>query len=288
VSFAAMIFLWGINGVAKGVAYFIADFTYQGCVYSVMGLTFFAASLVTFDKINRVQDLVQSWLLSRGEAAAAAAGVAQLLGGRKVDEVLTLARSHFFSVLANKLNKVDMAENVPNPALRQHVKSARLGSVDAFLSHSWTDCAELKWAALQEWIAGFKEKNQGKEPSLWIDKYCIDQTNIDDSLACLPVFLAGCKKLLILCGKTYLSRLWCLVEIMVFIEMGGDVTNLEVKLLEEPDNPADPPVKIEYFIEAFDPRNAKCFKDYDTERLLGIIEVIGHDKIISLVHEVFG
>ena len=37
---------------------------------------------------------------------------------------------------------------------------------------------------------------------------CIDQTSIDDSLACLPVFLAGCNQLLVLAGPTYTSRLW--------------------------------------------------------------------------------
>ena len=37
---------------------------------------------------------------------------------------------------------------------------------------------------------------------------CIDQLNIEESLACLPVFLAGCKQLLVLAGQTYSSRLW--------------------------------------------------------------------------------
>ena len=40
------------------------------------------------------------------------------------------------------------------------------------------------------------------------DKACIDQDNIDRSLACLPIFLAGCKTLLITAGPTYCTRLW--------------------------------------------------------------------------------
>lgn len=40
------------------------------------------------------------------------------------------------------------------------------------------------------------------------DKACIDQTRIDEALACLPVFLAGCESLLILPGESYVTRLW--------------------------------------------------------------------------------
>ena len=47
------------------------------------------------------------------------------------------------------------------------------------------------------------------EQLVWLDKSCIDQTSIDESLACLPVFLAGCRQLLVLAGQTYATRLWC-------------------------------------------------------------------------------
>ena len=48
------------------------------------------------------------------------------------------------------------------------------------------------------------------------DKACIDQNNIEQSLACLPVFLAGCQTLLVVAGPTYCSRLWCVMEIFTF------------------------------------------------------------------------
>ena len=40
------------------------------------------------------------------------------------------------------------------------------------------------------------------------DKACIAQDDIQANLACLPVFLAGCKELLVLAGATYSTRLW--------------------------------------------------------------------------------
>lgn len=45
-------------------------------------------------------------------------------------------------------------------------------------------------------------------PEVWIDKCCIDQRNIEKDLRCLPVFLSGCRRLVVFCGPTYLSRLW--------------------------------------------------------------------------------
>ena len=48
------------------------------------------------------------------------------------------------------------------------------------------------------------------------DKACIDQNSIEQSLACLPVFLAGCQTLLVVAGTTYCSRLWCIMELFTF------------------------------------------------------------------------
>ena len=48
------------------------------------------------------------------------------------------------------------------------------------------------------------------------DMACIDRNNIEQSLACLPVFLAGCQTLLVVAGPTYCSRLWCVMELFTF------------------------------------------------------------------------
>ena len=87
-------------------------------------------------------------------------------------------------------------------------KKATLGSVDAFFGHSWRDEDEApgaKYAALIAWAARLNVE----EPTIWLDKACIDQNNVDRALACLPVYLAGCKSLLVVAGSSYCSRLWC-------------------------------------------------------------------------------
>ena len=107
---------------------------------------------------------------------------------------------------------------------------------------SWRDDGDMKYAKLHE-------HEWGKaEPTIWLDKVfdcaalidlirttqhnilstdhmtccdailrlvsqaCIDQSNIDASLAVLPIFLAGCQKLLILPGPSYATRLWVRVQ----------------------------------------------------------------------------
>ena len=110
---------------------------------------------------------------------------------------------------------------------------ARLGEVTAFLSHSWKDEEEVpgaKYTAIAQW-AHCQRRETGHEPTLWLvracpakvlvheartntslpppqDKACIDQTNIDQALTCLPIFLAGCQRLLVVVGPTFCRRLW--------------------------------------------------------------------------------
>ena len=150
----------------------------------------------------------QAALLAHGEEVTTAAGIAAMIGGTPVAVVQTQGRARFRAITLDQLSFVEMADQKPNPALFERSKPARLGDVDAFLTHSWSDCAAAKWAALQAWRRTFVAAH-GREPRVWLDKACIDQTDIDANLMCLPVFLAGCRTLLICCGESYLERMWC-------------------------------------------------------------------------------
>ena len=113
--------------------------------------------------------------------------------------------------------------------------------------------------------------------SLRQDKACIDQTNIDQSLACLPVFLSGCQILLIVAGPTYCSRLWCMMEIFTFMRMGGAMDRIDVELITHPDQDRVTrafAAKRELMeqLATFDAAKAQCFKQADRQRLLAVIE----------------
>lgn len=82
------------------------------------------------------------------------------------------------------------------------------------------------------------------------------------------------------------------------MEMGGTTDNLQVHLLAEnsdteklaePLNPTDANSAGSFaeVLKRFDARDARCFTDYDTQRLHGVIDVAGHDEITNLVKEVF-
>ena len=103
------------------------------------------------------------------------------------------------------------------------------------------DNAKKKCEILRDFSNQFKLKN-GKEPTYWFDKVCIDQSRVNDSdyyaLHVLPVNISSCKQVLVLLGRTYMKRLWCLWELyclFVFCNKELALDRVEVKLLHEED-----------------------------------------------------
>ncbi|KAJ1637960.1 hypothetical protein T492DRAFT_263072 [Pavlovales sp. CCMP2436] len=97
-----------------------------------------------------------------------------------------------------------------------HVTHTRTPGTTTLCRH---DDAQAKFDALQVWRRDFKAQHGGREPTLWIDILAIDQRKIKESLACLPLYLAGCQTLLLLAGPSYLTRLWCVIELFVFVQV---------------------------------------------------------------------
>ena len=160
---------------------------------------------------------------SGGSEADEAAAVAAMCGSGDPAKLLANAVELFLCIPVSSMCAADLADSglvgpsaTPGarPAattaeeLAAKSKKAALGEVDAFFSHSWRDEDEApgaKYAALIAWAA----RLDVEDPTIWLDKACIDQNNVDRALACLPVYLAGCKSLLVVAGSSYCSRLWC-------------------------------------------------------------------------------
>ena len=130
-------------------------------------------------------------------------------------------------------------------------------------------------------------------------KACIDQSDIAANLACLPIFLSGCRELLCLAGDTYHTRLWCVMELVrsraasleprphlalratlratracacvcavchaqfTFVQMGGAKTALSVVELNE---------GVRDALSCFDAGKARCFLSKDRHHLLAVME----------------
>jgi len=136
---------------------------------------------------------------------------------------------------------------------------------DFFVSHSWKDSPELKWNAIRRVAASF-EAEYGREPTFWIDKYCVDQSNITSSLRYLPVYVDMSHKVLLLLGDSYFTRLWCVWELYVIGETSGFaklvVWTLGSKRLAD----------VERETSRFTVQSAACYLAEDHGKIIHIID----------------
>ena len=136
-----------------------------------------------------------------------AASVAALINTKSsAAEAFETAGKHFRASPLSCLTRDHFNNNEPDPTLHAMTIPAKLGDVAAFVSHSWSDSGSAKYDRLQEWSEEAqmvpedhpdRERLMKEGPLLWVDKACIDQTAIEENLRSMPIFLAGCKQLLV-------------------------------------------------------------------------------------------
>ena len=224
----------------------------------------------------------------------AAAGIAAMVGGVGLEKAGIMAEKTFRAISQERMQYNDFLHGdlaSPNDDLRGRTVPCQLGFVDAFMSHSWRDDAEAKWHSLCLWSDAWREAHQNRNPMLWFDRACLDQEDIDASLAMLPIYLSGCKVLLILAGETYSTRLWCVMEVFTWLSVGKNSANLiSVQPLVKPQGSPDTKrmtwaraalatqeqnkslEKAQAQFISFKAANAQCFKPEDRDRLLAIVE----------------
>ena len=249
---------------------------------------------------DRIQSLLRRCVAgSSAESAlqtSAAAGVAALLGGVDTEKALVRALNTFRALPASELTLEDLASSAPSPELHGKTILAETGEVDYFVSHSWRDPSESKWNALQQVLEDDPAANETRKGSsssllkgetlLWFDKACVNQTSITISLQSLPIHLAGCKSLLILAGPTYVTRLWTLMEVFVFVHAGGSISRIKVAPLGEvaernaswdpggwrDELRATSKRRVRTRFGAIDVRAARCSDQEVRQQLLAIVE----------------
>jgi len=209
-----------------------------------------------------------------GGELASAAGIASLMCGSSTKQVLTLAKMRFRCTDPTQLSFEDLLVSptriTPSSNALERTWHTQLGECDAFVSHSWHDDSEAKWRAIQQWRQGFVAKH-GREPWIWFDKFCIDQSDIETDLRGLPVFLSGCKELLVLCGPSYLSRLWCVVELFTFAHIGGRSSRITAIPLLRQGCELEDAAAIDQVYEEFDASQCECICGSDKEKMMAII-----------------
>eukprot|EP00304_Pavlova_gyrans_P010919 CAMPEP_0206040262 /NCGR_PEP_ID=MMETSP1466-20131121/5278_1 /ASSEMBLY_ACC=CAM_ASM_001126 /TAXON_ID=44452 /ORGANISM="Pavlova gyrans, Strain CCMP608" /LENGTH=810 /DNA_ID=CAMNT_0053414935 /DNA_START=60 /DNA_END=2488 /DNA_ORIENTATION=- len=181
----------------------------------------------------RAREVMQRAMARQGKSAERAAVIASLLGGRTVDEARELAAADLCCVPTDRITEDHLRSNVPDASLHALSEPAALSKdIDAFISHSWSDPPGPKWAALQHWREAFISVH-GREPRVWLDKYCIPAQSVSAQLASLPINLAASDRLLVLAGPSYLKRSWCILEVWLFKQLGGHPGDVDVLVIDE-------------------------------------------------------
>lgn len=214
--------------------------------------------------------LLDSAIDSSPDQQTAAAAIAALIGNYDPRVAFETARRRFRAIRVSDLDEAfwQVSDLAAPPAGTYSTEAVELG-VDpvAFVSHSWRDENNhpgVKHTLLHAWATRHQAAFH-RQPLVWLDRVCIDQNNIERDLMCLPIFLAGSSNLVVIFGRTYPTRLWCALELFVFLHVSNTPEAVTVLPLE------DSAAVVEACAQ-FDASRAKCFKHSDKERLLAIIE----------------
>lgn len=201
-------------------------------------------------------------------------------------ELLAKARRDLRCVPWERLSR-DIFESSSCPASESLELSASVPpdiSVDLFLSHSWRDDADAKWAALCRAAESF-HKRRGRCPTVWLDKLCIDQDSITDGLRSLSVSLMACDALLLLFGPHYTSRLWCIWELFTltaFLPMERALARIQVAPLNGSELGRD---GLSLQLEGFDVAASLTYDPNERLKLLAVIDAVGRARFNETIHE---
>lgn len=151
--------------------------------------------------------------------------------------------------------------------------------IDFFISHSWYDSHCDKYAALKRVTCNFFIQYK-RYPTFWFDKVCINQHEISNGLRVLPITIMSCEKMLILCGKTYLSRLWCVWELftLVTFQEGNASYMLQVECLEKN-------VTTSSDFNSFKVECAHCYDPNEEKKVLNVVKSVGIEHFENTIRD---
>ena len=225
-SIANMFFIVPYTGFADGRNGYVRSVSWALEIAS----TITTAALGAFAFTKKWYTATQNWLATFGTVVNAMA-VATLMshGDQPLEEVMSSAKEQLRYVY---LSSMDMADfnciSDSGPSRDKCAKSVRCQprDIDLFICHSWHDPPLPKWDALSVMCAEFSALH-GREPRLWVDVYCRDPDSGSEPHL-HPVFLMASEKLVVLQGPTLMTRIWCCMEIFMFVEAGGAASSIDV------------------------------------------------------------
>jgi len=210
----------------------------------------------------------------------------------KATELMKLAQSNLRCIDWSNITYELMSQSTGDLVTYRLSRPMRKGEqIDFFMSHSWYDDAKIKWARLTEFVNDFIHK-YGREPTFWLDKVCIDQDNIGDGLKVLPVNVMACKRMLVLCGPSYPTRLWCAWELFTLFSFQAHNAALRRVVLISLSEPeagmesatASPPgankkeVSGKEKLMNFQVTDSHCYDPNEEHKLRSVIAAVGEAR----------
>lgn len=157
--------------------------------------------------------------------------------------------------------------------------------IDFFVCHSWRDCPVAKWGEIVQIAANFRAE-KGRNPTFWIDKYCLRVGDEEQSnaLKSLTIIIMACDRMILLCGTSFPTRLWCAWELFTILAFPRKHQAMK-RILLIPMGPDDGQAAL-WNLQNFNVADATCFSPYDEMRIMAIIDAVGrkdfNEKISSI------
>lgn len=138
----------------------------------------------------RVRGRVHRWLGSLGQSDSKeqeAASVAALISAKgSAADALAGAAEHFRAWPLGAITREVLQVNTPDPTLHKDTNQAKLGEVDAFVSHSWSDEGNAKYDRLYEYARQVANGRELGAIKLWFGAL----VGLDQEGCVLPFHLA--------------------------------------------------------------------------------------------------
>lgn len=178
--------------------------------------------------------------------------------------------------------------------------------IDAFVSHSWHDNHEDKYEQLKKFAEEFERTHEGRSPTFWLDKTCLEQSCISDSLRMLPVNVMACDAILVCHGPTYTRRLWCVLELFCVFAFASDARTAAGRVVVQCN--CNHPGRVEggksnlssssnfslggsskedvaSQLQCFEARHAHCFDPNEEAKLRQVIAATGEEQFNNHIRE---
>ena len=99
----------------------------------------------------------------------------------------------------------------------------------------------------------------------------------------LPINVTACRKMLVLCGETYSTRLWCIWELFVLNAFSSQDTAAKKIEFRSPDlNDYDDAL---HSLRNFSMDQARCFDPNEEDKLRAIIHSRGREFFEARIHD---